>query len=274
MLFHSLFRSLGQGTPKRDAALGVFFNPPPTGETVFVVGDTQLIQWTTTYSNYTVALWQQSAAGGSATMGPILYQTLGNTITEFNWTVQLYGFHLAASNVFFFWLHPGQAQDQGNELVPTVPSSYFNITTSRDSVSSSSASSSSATSSSYSSSPSTSISIPTPSSGASQQSGGTTQQSSGLPSGALAGIGVGVAVAAIAAIFSAVLWFRYLKQKQKALVEKQSQNIPPQSPSVYYNTETSTMTPQPSLTVGKNAANHGRGIELSVPDSRGVVELA
>lgn len=42
---------------------------------VWTIGETQTIKWTTTYSNYTIALWQQTVAGGSATLGSVIYRT-------------------------------------------------------------------------------------------------------------------------------------------------------------------------------------------------------
>lgn len=62
--------------------VGRFFNPPNTdasdpgyeNDPVWKIGETKTIQFTTTYSNYTIALWQQTLAGGSATLGPIIFR--------------------------------------------------------------------------------------------------------------------------------------------------------------------------------------------------------
>lgn len=51
------------------------FSYPPQGA-VFHIGEKETIKWQTTLANYTVALWQQALAGGSATLGPIVLRTL------------------------------------------------------------------------------------------------------------------------------------------------------------------------------------------------------
>ena len=60
---------------------GFFLNPPVgnlttqndfTFNPVWILGETQTIQWTTVFSNYSITLWQQSLAGGSATAGPAI----------------------------------------------------------------------------------------------------------------------------------------------------------------------------------------------------------
>lgn len=62
---------------------GDWFNPPrslgPTVDystnPVYVVGDTTELHWTTVYSNYSIALWQQNPGGVYATLGPVIYRT-------------------------------------------------------------------------------------------------------------------------------------------------------------------------------------------------------
>jgi hypothetical protein len=56
---------------------GFFLNPPVGSnqndfafDPVWILGETQTIQWTTIFSNYSITLWQQNLAGGSATAGP------------------------------------------------------------------------------------------------------------------------------------------------------------------------------------------------------------
>lgn len=60
---------------------GRFFNPVDTGpeldysdDDVWTIGDTKTIKWTTTYSNYTIALWQQILPGGPATLGNVIFR--------------------------------------------------------------------------------------------------------------------------------------------------------------------------------------------------------
>ena len=49
-----------------------FFNPPQA--TVWTIGDTQTISYNHNFPNYTIALWQQTLGGGSATIGPIVFR--------------------------------------------------------------------------------------------------------------------------------------------------------------------------------------------------------
>lgn len=66
---------------KSSTSAGRFFNPADTGpevdyseDDVWTIGDTKTIKWTTTYSNYTIALWQQILPGGPATLGNIIFR--------------------------------------------------------------------------------------------------------------------------------------------------------------------------------------------------------
>ena len=66
--------------------VGRFFNPPNTdaddpgyaNDPIWTISETRTIQFTTTYSSYTIALWQQTLAGGSATLGPIIFRASRN----------------------------------------------------------------------------------------------------------------------------------------------------------------------------------------------------
>ncbi|KAG8164281.1 hypothetical protein KVR01_006199 [Diaporthe batatas] len=126
---------------------------------------------------YTIALWQQSMAGGGANLGPvvnsepswsswavnlpplIMLSHTGKAATDsdqhsFTWTVNLYEFDVTWSNVFFFWIFNGSASDQGNMDGPNVSSAYFNITA--DDPQTVSSTTSSATSTTSTSTPGTS----------------------------------------------------------------------------------------------------------------------
>lgn len=72
-----------QGSIQRSTATGRFFNPADTGpqldysdDDVWTIGETQSIKWTTTYTSYTIALWQQILPGGPATLGNVIFRTL------------------------------------------------------------------------------------------------------------------------------------------------------------------------------------------------------
>ncbi|KAG6354674.1 hypothetical protein INS49_004692 [Diaporthe citri] len=82
------------------------------------------------FDTYTVALWQQSVTGGGAVLGPVANSmALPDDQSSFTWTVKLYNFDIALSNVFFFWIFNGSSSNQGDMSVPNVSSAYFNITT-------------------------------------------------------------------------------------------------------------------------------------------------
>lgn len=62
---------------------GTFINPPQSlhGEPsfdsnpVWTIGETQTVKWTTTYTNYTITLWQQSGHS-DASEGPSIFRTV------------------------------------------------------------------------------------------------------------------------------------------------------------------------------------------------------
>lgn len=48
-----------------------FLNPSQSRE-LWRIGQTRKVQYNTKLEEYTIALWQQAIAGGSATLGPII----------------------------------------------------------------------------------------------------------------------------------------------------------------------------------------------------------
>lgn len=65
-------------------SVGKFFNPPqmPHGDEVdfssspvYPAGEVISVERTTTYSEYTIALWQQDLVGDSSILGPIVFGT-------------------------------------------------------------------------------------------------------------------------------------------------------------------------------------------------------
>ncbi|KAI2782917.1 hypothetical protein F4815DRAFT_442905 [Daldinia loculata] len=190
--------------------VGKFFNPPnaldgPTDYStnpVWTLGEIQTIKFTTTYSNYTIDLWQESRDGGSASAGPSIFQTRSGAVTQFDWSVQAFEFDLSNFDVFFLWLSPLQSDDP-NPL--SVTSRYFNITrapaSTTTSSSSTSASGSSSTSPPSSSATQSTTSLPIVSP--------TANPDNGLSAGASAGIGVGAALVVIALVAGGFfLWRR------------------------------------------------------------------
>ncbi|KAK4137118.1 hypothetical protein BT67DRAFT_95508 [Trichocladium antarcticum] len=227
------------------------FITPITKRQLWRVGDVQTITYNTKFTNYTIALWQQAMAGGSATLGPIVFKTTDGPVREFDWQVQLYKFDLASSNIFFFWLKEGAASAQGKNG-PNMSSAYFNMTdkalpssskkTAATTSTTTSAVPSTVASTESSTEPSTepSASLSTQSSTREEQSAGPTpsgthpatsdtpKSSGGLPVGVQAGIGAGVGVIALTCIACAVMWFRYLKKQQTMLADLQQRAL--QSP--------------------------------------------
>lgn len=62
--------------------VGKFSNPPPMSQgnqmafssnPVYSAGQVISVEWTTTYSEYTIALWQQDLVGDSAILGLIIF---------------------------------------------------------------------------------------------------------------------------------------------------------------------------------------------------------
>lgn len=60
-------------------ATSQFFSPTQSRE-LWRVGETKKIQYNTKFTQYTIALWQQALAGGSANLGPVIFRTLVNTL--------------------------------------------------------------------------------------------------------------------------------------------------------------------------------------------------
>ncbi|KAI3394659.1 hypothetical protein diail_2469 [Diaporthe ilicicola] len=230
------------------------------GQTKEVVYDISDIDGLNTY---TVALWQQSVAGGGATLGPVVnsesntiskvrYASWANQITHtdtslpdvrssFTWTVELYDFDVSLSNVFFFWIFNGSALNQGDINVPNVSSAYFNITTDDPpGVSSSTSSATTSRTTPMTSNPSSSTATATASSiqfpqvaSTSATSASTPEESEssasgagssgGISTGAGVGIGVGVGVVGISAVVCASIIVWY-KRKKRGFGQKKTQS--------------------------------------------------
>jgi len=226
--------------------LAQFFQPGEARE-VWHVGESKTLQYSTTMTNYTIALWQEvDIQSGVASLGPVLVHVTNGPDTEFKWQGQLYNFNLSASNVFYMWLKEGDADNQLNMNADAISTPYFNIsdtplpvTTTQRSASSSgipSFTSSSATAlPATSSSATTSSPLPlsTAASGAGDaQSSAPSTPAGGLPVGAQAGIGVGVSVIGLTCIVCAVLWYRHLKKQRQILAGLQQQDTIAQPPAM------------------------------------------
>ncbi|KAK5988725.1 hypothetical protein PT974_10214 [Cladobotryum mycophilum] len=200
---------------------GRFTNPPEIIRGTFRLGDRQTIKYDTTFTNYTIALWQQAPEGGAAKLGPILFETNNGPGSTFDWLVQAYDFNIDDSPTFFMWLFLGGSANQGNGSIPNMVSSYFTIarpvTTSSQAPSSSPSSplaiSPSTPSSTFISLPSSSPSL----SSSNPPAQGTNSSSGGLSAGASAGIGIGVGlgVVIVAAVLGLIFWKRRKNKKRQ-----------------------------------------------------------
>ncbi|KXH65319.1 hypothetical protein CNYM01_00896 [Colletotrichum nymphaeae SA-01] len=199
-----------------------FFSPVQKRET-WRIGETKKISYNTKFKNYTIALWQQSLVGDSATVGDILFsiQDGSGPVKELTWTVATNKFDLGSSNVFFLWLFEGDPSHQGNFDFQQMSSAYFNITDEPEIPKTASAGTPASTASQSSSA---------------ESSGG----GGGLPVGAQAGIGVGVGVIGITCVVCAITWCRYLKRHQKALDNLQEMALS-QPPA--YNRDSARLAP-------------------------------
>ncbi|KAI1440429.1 hypothetical protein F5Y02DRAFT_422995 [Annulohypoxylon stygium] len=215
-------------------ALGQFSNPPSSSSELVTwsIGENQEIKFTVDFSTLSVALWQQAPQGGTASLGPIIFQST-NSKTEFGWQVQTYDFSLDVSNKFYFWVFEGDSSQQGNLSVKSQSSPYFFIVNGSASISSSTA-----ISTSTSTSTSTTSSSSQPTATASQSIAGvepvesgqpvdTHETDGGLSVGAKAGIGISASIVGIAAIFGAGFCFRRLKRHQQQIEDLQRRH--PQS---------------------------------------------
>ncbi|EAQ89640.1 predicted protein [Chaetomium globosum CBS 148.51] len=230
-----------------------WFQPTAKRE-LWHVGDVHNIQYHTDLTAYTITLWQQAIAGGSATPGPIIFQAKTGPAKALGWTVQLYDFDLESSNIFFFWLKEGGPENATGPVTGrTMSSSYFNITDEPSPTTTSSSSSSSSTNPSRStdlgaalSSTSSTATQTGPDQGEATASsripgegiggtdgvseGGGGGEGGGLPVAAQAGIGVGVSVVGVVVIICGILWFRYLKKQQQILLDLQRRAHPEPPP--------------------------------------------
>ncbi|UNI13390.1 hypothetical protein JDV02_000138 [Purpureocillium takamizusanense] len=195
-------------------SLAEFFVPGAPPYPRWRAGDVQKIKYRTTYTEYTIALWQQLDSAGR--LGPILFQTTNGPDTDFDWVVQSYTLNLDTSDKFFLWLFEGGPSAQGNTSITNQSSGFFYISPAVTTTSSSTSTTTSTSTPSSSSSPSSSSA--TPSSSPTVQA--TTDN--GLSTGAKAGIGAGAGVAGLAILAAILLFAGYRSKKKRELEELRS----------------------------------------------------
>ncbi|KAK7458283.1 hypothetical protein Landi51_01106 [Colletotrichum acutatum] len=248
-----------------------FFSPVQKRET-WRIGETKSISYNTKFKNYTIALWQQSLVGDSASVGDILFSIRtsedgSGPVKELTWTVAANKFDLGSSNVFFLWLFEGDPSHQGNFDFQQMSSAYFNITdepetpkvtlplltsttavitstselpTSTQALSSVSSAETSTQQTIVSGGQTASAGTPTSTVSQSSSAEASGGGGGGLPVGAQAGIGVGVGVIGITCVVCAITWCRYLKRHQKALDNLQEMALS-QPPA--YNRDSARLAP-------------------------------
>ncbi|KAI1467701.1 uncharacterized protein F4812DRAFT_405803 [Daldinia caldariorum] len=217
-------------------AFAQFLNPHPVQAT-WKIGEIQNINFKTAYTTFSIALWQQGPDGSSATLGPIVFQTVNNAATQFTWLVQAYDFDLAVSNVFFFWMFDGDPSLQGNQQIPQMSSAFFTISNeTMDSTTTETSPSSTlpfqvttegttpgttqGTAQATTQAATTQLAIPTPPSSTIDQPGEATQNETAekepdddLSAGAKTGIGVSAGVVGLLIIVCTGLYIAKLKKQ-------------------------------------------------------------
>ncbi|KAK3368559.1 hypothetical protein B0H63DRAFT_488700 [Podospora didyma] len=108
---------------------GIF--KPTHGDTLRL-GEKYEVNFTTSFTSYNIALWQEWKGGGGATKGPILYMMAKadpNVFTSFDWEVSRYDLDPDTSRRFILWMFEGvDVTRQGTPSFPNVSGGYFNIT--------------------------------------------------------------------------------------------------------------------------------------------------
>ncbi|KAL4783507.1 hypothetical protein BJX76DRAFT_348501 [Aspergillus varians] len=166
---------------------------------VWKLGEEQVIAWKTTLGEFNISFWQQSIFQQTAASQGNVYSKIhaSDKVTNFTWTVQLYGFELDYSNVFYFWIN----SDTPNGFT----SAYFNIT---EPDTTSTASSNTTSSSSIPAATDSSTS-PLPQSAGNESSGLTNTGKIAL------GVGLGIGLPILGALMI-LLWQRFQPSTSKS----------------------------------------------------------
>ncbi|BCS25420.1 uncharacterized protein APUU_50131A [Aspergillus puulaauensis] len=182
---------------------------------VWTIGETQVIAWETTLGEFNISFWQQSIIQESAASQGNVYSKIHSSdkVSNFTWTVQLYGFDLDYSNVFFFWIN--------SDTPEGFTSAYFNIsepdaTSTTDGTATHSPSSITNTTSSISSSTASDTPPTTPPS--SEQ---TTTSKIAL------GVGIGIGLPVLAAL-AFIIWLRMRPSTEQNQTTKAVLPSPPE----------------------------------------------
>ncbi|KAI2865007.1 hypothetical protein CBS63078_11074 [Aspergillus niger] len=184
---------------------------------VWTLGDEQVIWWKTTLGVFNISFWQESLVQQSAASQGNIYSKIHSTdqVTNFTWVVQLYGFDLNYSNVFFMWIN----SDDPDGIV----SSYFNITKPTATSTTSSSTESDTSTKSLDTTPSPSI---TPSTDAQPTMSASSDAAQLTTTGQIAlGVGIGIGVPVLAAL-AALVWLKARANKTPAMLSAMPGTMP------------------------------------------------
>ncbi|KAL4951569.1 hypothetical protein BDW69DRAFT_196366 [Aspergillus filifer] len=176
------------------------------------LGDNQVIAWETTLETFNISIWQQSLFQETAASQGNVYSKIhaSDKVTNFTWTVQLYGFDLEYSNVFFFWIN--------SDTPDGFTSAYFNITEPDPSTSEDTANTTSLTASPTATSLSnatSSVSSPADTASSTSSPQATAFEDSGLTTASKIALGVGLGVGLpILATLAVLVWQRSKSRSQ------------------------------------------------------------
>ncbi|KAL6708995.1 hypothetical protein ACN47E_002122 [Coniothyrium glycines] len=171
------------------------------------LGSVRTLRWESSLPSAKIELFQdtgQTANGGAIKWFPIFtINDISGETGEYNWTVNANDFDLSRSVVFYLGLTISQRDGSESRF---VTSTYVNITTDDTNPICVPPSTTSTSSSVASSSPSATVSD-------ASSSSPVQASSSGLSSGAIAGVGVGCALAG-AAVLAALGWWFFRRRRQ------------------------------------------------------------
>ncbi|KAI1361843.1 hypothetical protein F5Y08DRAFT_313571 [Xylaria arbuscula] len=216
-----------------------FVNPPAPQEAkvfsenpIFVLGQTERLELSTAYHDFSITIFQESLTAAGASFGPSIISVHDGEVKEFDWKVQLYDFNLSDSNIFYLLLssnvdeepsitcHYFNITDTGSSNAPTATSTAAPLSSAIKSTLSSSMGTSSTTTSSV-----TSTSAPSP----------DNSPAATLSTGTQAGIGIGAALAGLSSVAIAILIYRRLrKQPAQGQGQQDVGSQEPQEPQEYY----------------------------------------
>ncbi|KAJ5520512.1 hypothetical protein N7463_000965 [Penicillium fimorum] len=210
---------------------------------VWTLGDQQVVEWKTDLPRYNVSIWQQDPKLKVAYNGGNIFAQTDEKyqVSNFTWTVQLYGFDLDFSNRFIFWVNHGGSD--------AFTSAYFYIVRN------------SSTGTTTASTLAPSLSATSTTAPSDQPTAGPTDQPTGLSTTAklALGLGLGIGIPILAAL-GVLIWLRakQLKATQQAaagLVTSQGTGMQQQR--------------GPNMNIGERPGTDSTGFRSELPQDAG-----